>query len=478
MLIRLLFTLFVSCCYQSFAAEVMSLSGYLNQVRDKHLGFQASQLVSQGASERVGEGRLLTSPSLFSQIGYLDDQKPTNNPAFLGNRTVFQNYSLGVAEQTPFGLSAKLSYNITRTELYGVNTAFVPLPKFYNVVPSLELSQSLWRNGFGSETRAAVRVAEAQAKALGLSESLKSKVILAEAEGAYWRLAIARELVSVAKSGVERAQKIQDWSKRRASLALADKSDALQAEAGLQGKQLELQMALDEEREAKRRLNSLRGIDSENVSESLEPVEPTKIAELKAIEKQGKREDVLAADEARKAAQAASVLGREKNAPTFDVVSGYSLNGRDAVLSKSISDASKTAQSTFSIGVKFSSPLDLGTVLSDRSGYLKEEKGAELNYQRKLFEEELEWSELIKKFDEARRRLQMALEIEKVQKSKLENERARLKTGRSVLYQVVLFEQDYANSQVMTLKTELQILALLAQMKTYLPATNTPGGQS
>ena len=72
----------------------------------------------------------------------------------------------------------------------------------------------------------------------------------------------------------------------------------------------------------------------------------------------------------------------------------------------------------------------------------------------------------------------MALEIEKVQKSKLENERARLKTGRSVLYQVVLFEQDYANSQVMTLKTELQILALLAQMKTYLPATNPPGGQS
>jgi hypothetical protein len=63
----------------------------------------------------------------------------------------------------------------------------------------------------------------------------------------------------------------------------------------------------------------------------------------------------------------------------------------------------------------------------------------------------------------------MAKEMEKVQQQKLENERARLKKGRSVLYQVVQFEQDYANSQILTLKTELQILALSAQMKTYIP---------
>ena len=138
-------------------------------------------------------------------------------------------------------------------------------------------------------------------------------------------------------------------------------------------------------------------------------------------------------------------------------------------MSKSVSDASKTDQSTFSVGVKFSAPLDIGTVVSNRAGYLKEEKGAELNYQRKLFEEEIEWNELVAKFSEAKRRLKMAKEMEKVQQQKLENERARLKKGRSVLYQVVQFEQDYANSQILTLKTELQILALSAQMKTYIP---------
>jgi len=465
------------CSSLGLGAETLTLKNYLDQVKEKHLGYQATQLVSQGAMERAEEGRLLTSPQLFSNVNYLDDRRPTNNPSFLGNRTVFEKYSVGLMEQTGFGLSAKLSYNITRTELFGVNTTFVPLPQFYDTVPSVELNQSLWRNGFGSETRATQRVAEAQARATSLAESLKAKLILAEAETAYWRLSIARELVDVAKNGVERAKKIQEWSARRASLALADKSDALQSEAGFQAKQLELQMALDEQREATKRFNSLKGEDSEQLSSFLEKVETDTLVNLSAFDKKGKREDVLAADEARKVAQAAAELGREKNAPTVDVFTSYSLNGRDSALSKSISDASRTNQNTLAVGLKVLAPLDLGTVVNNRAGYIKEEKGAELNYQRKLFEEQIEWNELVTRLNENKRRLQMAKEIEKVQKQKLDNERNRLKTGRSVLYQVVLFEQDYANSQVMKLKTELQILALMAQMKTYLPQQELTGEQ-
>jgi hypothetical protein len=154
-------TCFVSCVVLASSvrgAQVLTLSDFLSQVKEKHLGYQASQLVSQGAMERSQEGELLTSPQLFSNVSYLDDQKPTNNPAFLGRRTVYENYTLGVAQQTSFGLSARLSYKVTRTELFGVNSAFVPLPKFYDVVPQLELTQSLWRNGLGSETRATSRV--------------------------------------------------------------------------------------------------------------------------------------------------------------------------------------------------------------------------------------------------------------------------------------------------------------------------------
>lgn len=457
------------------SANSLGLKEYLNRVKEKHLGYQATQLVSQGAMERAEEGGLLTGPSLFSNVNYLDDRRPTNNPSFLGNRTVFEKYSVGVMEQTQFGLSAKLSYNITRTQLFGVNSAFVPLPDFYDSAPALELNQSLWRNGFGSETRATQRIVEAQTKATSLGEALKAKAILAEAETAYWRLSIARELVEVAKNGVERAKKIQEWSARRASLALADKSDALQSEAGFQAKQLELQMALDEQREATKRFNSLKGEDSEQVSEVLEKVDTDQLIKMAAVERKGKREDVLAADEARKVAQAAAEIGREKNAPTVDVFTSYSLNGRDSALSKSISDASRTQQNTLALGLKVVAPLDLGTLVNNRAGYLKEEKGAELNYQRKLFEEQIEWNELVTRLQESKRRLQMAQEIEKVQKQKLEHERNRLKTGRSVLYQVVLFEQDYANSQVMKLKTELQILALMAQMKTYLPLDEKVG---
>ena len=73
--------------------------------------------------------------------------------------------------------------------------------------------------------------------------------------------------VEVERDAVDRAQKILDYNSRRAKLGLADRSDALQAEANLQLRALELQTALDQQRSSALLFNAQREVASEQHAE-------------------------------------------------------------------------------------------------------------------------------------------------------------------------------------------------------------------
>lgn len=451
----------------TFAAANLTLDAYLAQVREKHEGVKSLEESSKGALLRANEGHLLVRPSLFANIQIANDKKPTSNPAFMGTETGFQGYSFGVQDQFSFGLAAKLSYTVNYTDISGASSTFLPVPRFYEARPALELTQSLLRNGFGRETRSTVELSESAAKAQGYMDLFKMKSALAEAEGTYWSLALARELVTVQAESVERAKKIREWNAKRNRLELADKADLLQSEAGVQGRTLEHQAAVDDLNATERLFNRLRGSDAAHVEEKLDPLDKEALEKVTAPEKKGKRADVLAYEKLAKVAEANAQIGKEKNLPTLDLYGTLALNGRSAQMSTATSDSLKTQTPTLGVGVKFVTPLDFGTVLDDREGYSKEEKAAELNFRRKQWEEGLDWKELTIRFEEAKKRLKMTNDIEAAQNAKLLNERERLRRGRSVTYQVITFEQDFAQAQAMRIRTEAEILRILAQLKLF-----------
>ena len=220
--------------------EALTLSAYLEQVRVKHDGVKGLALSSAGAAGRASEGSLLTSPSLFSTLQHSDDAKPTMAPTFMGTQTVADIFAVGVGKVTvrPFG-EAVLQYPVDH-HLRGESPALT-LPSFIEAHPTLELSQALWRNWMGAETKAQVAMLEAQALALHYQDDFQIKWLIAQAEATYWRLASARESLEVEEESLDRAVKIRDWNARRAKLLLADRADLLQAQAGLEARKLELQ---------------------------------------------------------------------------------------------------------------------------------------------------------------------------------------------------------------------------------------------
>ena len=456
------------------AGPVLSLGQFLDQVKGRHDGVRASQNASAGARERSREGELLTTWTGIGSAQYISDSTPSSSLSI--GSTQATAFSLGVSKLTDFGLTAKATYSLTNSNLSNVPAAlagFVGATSTYTGRFQVDFTQALWRNWGGAETRASQKAIQSAALLTSYSEAFKIKAALAEAESTYWRLALARETVAVTRETLARSEKIRDWNKQRAELNLADRSDYIQAEAAVNLRQLELESALDEERAAAHAFNTLRGIDSSEVREFIQPVDFTLEGSTRVPERGEMREDVMAAREQSRLADANASAGQEKNKPSLNAFVSAASAGKDASLGTSVSNSLSASTAYLAAGLSLTAPLDFGLLGDTRGGYRREQLAAEQNYSRKLFEQDRTWTDLVAQLIEGRHRLDLAKKIESVQKTKLELERDRHRRGRTTTYQVLLFEQDYATAQLSRIRAEAQLLSILAQMKTFSPATQS-----
>lgn len=471
---------------QAQAAELLTMNGFLTQVKEQNSGVKGALLSSQASQLRSEEGNLLLAPTVYSNLQYTQDSRISQITLLGYDSLVTKTFSFGVSQLTRFGLQAKLHYDVTSmyynnpvslVSIAGLN--FAP-QSFANASPVLELTQSLWSNSWGASTRANQEHLEAQALSSSYNASYQAKSGLSHAEITYWNLALARQIVSVQSEALDRAKKIYDWSIRRVRLHLADPSDALQAEALMQVRELDLTSAHNQVRSASRDFNSARSIDSDSVEEKLEPISPHQIEDLKIPKRAVLRDDVKAALESEKAALATATISLERDAPTLDVFTTLSLNGQPSSsegiprgyigyqnVSDTVGPSFSFNRPSVTVGLKFSVPLDLSTVSKARDGWRKEKIAAEMLYDRKLFEQEESWKNLNETLSETRDHLRLSRKLEMIQASKLNAERIRLRQGRTTTYQVLLFEQDYLQAQLGRIRDQASVLTLIAQMKLF-----------
>jgi outer membrane protein TolC len=435
----------------------LSIENYLTQVEGGNKSVSAAKAASAGADLRAGEASLLYSPVLDAKAQWLRDRR--QSPFLSYDRFINDTFDIGISQQTPWGLSARLSYDLTQTGYQGLGR-----PIYYYGAPRIDLTLDLWRNLFGSEMRSQQEALESAALATKYSQSYQAKAIRAAAETAYIQLAAARELDEMNRSSFERAKEIYEWTSRRARLNLSDSSDLFQAEANLEATRLSLQSGADSLRSACRAFNQARGIDGDEVTEILALPDPKTVETPQRAEM---RDDVRAAREAQRAAAAQAQIGVEKNKPTLEVFGTYARNsqqiGKDDAISKSFS----AAQPTTAVGVRLSMPLAVGLSNDARHGYAQEKIAAETLAEQKTFDQEIEWKDLVQKLAEAKSRLAVAEKLADIQKKKAANERNRLKRGRTTTYQSLIFETDYNQAENRRIQSQSEVLSLLAKMKTF-----------
>ncbi len=441
----------------SAAENVLTLDGYLGQVAGENRAIRAAQETSEGAGLRSSESTLIYSPVLFAEARWVNDHEVLALfRAYDKLRT--DSYSLGINQLTPYGTKFKVAYTLENYDYVSQR------PRFWEGLARVEVSQSLLRNGFGAETRAQAVAVEAAALGTQYQESFRAKALRAEAESAYIRLASAREVRRINEDSLKRAQEILGWQNRRYRLNLGENSDLLQSQANIEVTKLQLQSALDSERTAARDLNRMRNLDSDTVSESV--VLPS-IDQVTPPNRGQFRDDVRAAIEGTRAAAASAEIGRQRNKPELEVYGSYALNSRQAERSTAISRSFSNDFPTSVVGVRFSTPLLIGSQLDAVKGYGKEAVAAETLKDQKIFEQEVTWKDLVLKLEEAKRRYAISVQLAAVQKKKAESERSRLRQGRTTTYQSLIFDQDLNIAEATRIQAQAEVLQILSQMKTF-----------
>lgn len=447
--------------------HALTLDEYLAQVQQNNDGVKGAVKGEEAKSLRKDEGKLFFKPSFFLTGEYSDDKRMTIATAFQGNRTIRNTYRAGINQNFETGTKASLSYNIYRTEIFGTQPGFVQRPIFTDVSPTIELTQSLWRNWLGKENKSTVDIQTSQIEAARLQDQYAYKQLMIQAENTYWRLYFSQARLKVQGESLDRTKKIRDWNQERFRNNLVDEADYLQADANFQGAEVEYQTVLAEIDSALREFNSIRQTDGDiNLLGSQSP-DTSYVMSAPLPKKMPVREDVMIAMTNQRVAEANAQLGVERNKPNLEVYGQYSLNGRDRQYGKSDTMAWEGTHPWTVVGVRFSAPMDLGALSDYKKSYEQDKVAAALNYKRKSYEVEREWEILNSRLDLFRKRLNLSYKKEKAEEKKYAAERKRFNQGRTTTFQVVQFEQDLANAQLVKLRNEQEVITTFNQLKLF-----------
>ena len=455
---------------------VLDVTDFLNQVKQGNDAYKAAEATRKAAESYSHEAGLALSPMLFANAQQGSDGKPSpfasfsNFGAGFAYKTIDTNvYALGVSKQFAMGLKTSLSYTATDMHYVGLGS------QFFEASPKIEATLPLWRNFWGRETRHAIEEGRIGSLAKAEGQDALAKGVMAEAEGAYWKLALAREALKVSQDSVERARALFDWTNRRVRLALSDRSEHLQSTAQLKARELDLRTAQDNERSARLAFNSARGISSDKVPETLEVMNAALVEKWETPNRTQTRPDIEAARLQAEAAEASARAAGERSKPTLELFGSYAFNSpQRATQSDALSDSWNRDHPTSLYGVRLNMPLDLSSSKRAQEGWAAEANASRTLIARKVFEQERDWQDVVARFQLAREKIRLYEDLETAQRENLDHERSRQKSGRSTVAQVILFEADYEQTQFARIGALAEVLGLNAQMKLYGVAYEAP----
>jgi outer membrane protein TolC len=466
----LLAVMTASLLFEAELAQALTLSEYMDQVRSVNKGVSGVQKQAEASGDKMAEANLIFRPSFFVEGGIHSDGKQSNPALITYDRIEANQYSLGIAQQFSFGLQGKLYYQATQTKYVNSNlTSYGGQSNYFDVNPTLELSMPLWGNGFGRSSQAQQSLIRASNQAEEFASKAQLKAYEIEAENTYWSLVATKETVKTQEKALASAEGILQYLRKKSSMRLGEDNDVLQAEALVASRKLELRKAISEEQTARKNFNTQRNVLSDEAPETLDPIPYVELKKISLPEKRpSDRYDVLASKAQAEASTASAKLVAERNKPTLDVFGSYAFNGRSY-------DSANDARSNLyggdrgsqSIGIRLNVPLDFSSASKARSGAYLSEIAQKEQYDYKQLLQEKDWNLLGQRLQDAKESLDLAEKLVSAQKAKLEKEKIRFKQGRTTTYQVLLFEQDQSQAEVIRTQIASQLLSLRAGVKAY-----------
>lgn len=462
---KMLFLLLIHATSMSYAQ--LNLEQYKDQVAQKDPSVKAAQISAEAGRSLLSEGDTVTGIQLFSQYSYLNDRRPTANPGFQGDRTQNTSFLLGLKQQTLWGVQWSLSQNFSHTRIYNASSTAVPVPDYYDMYPKLDLVIPLWRNFAGSETSSFVDQTEQQSIARSKQADLAKIQKDIEIETAYYAVATQQQNLEIIKDSLSRAERVLDWTKSRINRNLTDGSDIYQSQAAVAARKIELATAQRSLSEAVTKFNQLRGVDGSELNEKLitKDVDLSQLNLNKLAKKA--RKDILLKQQQNIANEAAYKAQFEKHKPQLDLSISTLAQGRDTTYESANSKQFTENKDYALVALTFSMPLNQIAESSYRDGYNKLVLAQQFTEKARLNDERLAWESTVDLAAQLKVQLSTMKDLEVLQKNKADAERDRFNRGRSTLFQVLAYEQDYLSSRSQRNSLEFQVRQFISQLNLF-----------
>jgi outer membrane protein TolC len=469
----LYFAILAIFCKQSLAQNpsTLSLDQYLEQVKGQNLTIEKSEKNVESFELLKQKAKLVSAVKLY---GFSESSFAEQNRAlqfFRYQSVQYQNNRIGLSQNSEFGLNSNIYYSLNNTKYKGFNSALASSNlaiQNSQAIPVIELSIPLWQNLFGASTRARRDASFFENEAQKLSAKALSIAELIDAEKGFWTMVFAQKTLEIQNRALNSAQKILNYLSKKERMNLAEKGDVLQAKAMVESKKLAVKQAENFLKISARNFNKKRNIENENVQEKLISFDIQKLQNTKfSTQKKSDRLDVKSQKAQVEASVAQSKIEEENNKPSLNLYTSYSVNQVEANRVDAVSSTLNKSAPTGKIGLEFSMPINIGLSSDIRKGARIKASADKISYREKLLQQEIDWQNLQENLKDYQENLRLATQIENAQKAKLENERNLLTRGRTSTYQILVFEQEYSNSELTTQQIAQKLQELIAEQKLY-----------
>jgi outer membrane protein TolC len=466
------FILFSFFCQPSFAQN-LTLDQYLSQVKGQNLVIEKSEKNSNSLDLLKQKANLVNAVKLNGFSEYIKTE-PNRALQFIRYQSVVnQNNRIGLSQDSEFGFNTNIYYSVNSIIYNDFNPAFNTnslAGKNYQAIPVAEINISLWQNFLGKITRAKMDNILFDNLAQKYTAKLVSLQEIISAEKSFWKMVYAKKALEIQSRSLFGAEKILSHLTKKEQMNLAEKSDVLQAKATVQTKKLLLNQAENFLKISARDFNKRRNIDSDTVPENLVSFDINKLSSMKFSNNNfSDRLDIKSQKASIESSIALAKIEEETNKPKLNLYASYSLNQVESERMRAIRNTIDSNAPITKIGLELSMPINIGMSRDIQEGARVKTISEKTNLKEKLFQQQLDWSNLQQNLKDYQENLKLASLVEQSQKIKLENERKLLSQGRTSIYQILVFEQEFSNSELNTQQLAQQLHELLAEQKLYQP---------
>lgn len=435
----------------SQAGHAMTLEEYLTQVKKKNRIYTSADLSIEAARDRQDAGDIELAPTLSASYLSSVDKSLPNQTA---QERKVNEYSLGVTKKfstgTLISLNGKSTNNNYESPSTGTN------PETSNSSLGISLSQSLWKNFFGTATRIRREREEAVGLAETLSLDLQRRGVLIEAEASFWDYVVAQEDLKLKEENFERAKKLDRWTSGRVNNGISDRSDLMNVKALMSLRELELQNSRDqlktEEVRLRQNLDLAEGEATPQLQANLAEPRPY-------VDQLLKQKNVISIEAYLSVLQAKGkkLVAEEVSdsfKPDLALVGGYTTTAYDASGHEALKDVTKTDYPRTYVGLNFTWLFDTSAKKAQVASYRKDALVAQYTAEKKQAEGKTAWTEHLRKFKVAQESVKTLEKIADYQKQRVKAEQDKFSKGRTITTNVVTAETDSAEADVNYLKAK------------------------